>query len=137
MNWVMLVCKIPDSHKDQIPDSVSIVEENPCWEATNELKVTYNLPVGEKKSFAVCSKGLSIQDDQSLETVEWLEVLRALGADQVFVYTLQDLHPKIIKVSIEICYLLLNLLNHSLNVFFTYSMYSLIRSWSTMKGKVL
>ena len=100
MNWVMLVCKIPETHRDQIPDSVSIVQDNQCWEATNELKVNYNLPAGEKKSFAVCSKGLSIQDDQSLETIEWLEVLKALGADQVLVYTMQDLHPKILKVSI-------------------------------------
>ena len=97
MNWVMLVCKIPESHKDRLPDSVSIVESE-CGEATNKLKVIYNLPEKEKKSFAVCSKGLSIQEDQSHEMVEWLEVLKALGADQVFVYVMQDLHPNIMKV---------------------------------------
>ena len=97
MNWAMLVCKLPETHKDRIPDSVSIVKSE-CGQATNELKVVYNLPEDEKKSFAVCSKGLSIQEDQSLELVEWLEVLKALGADKVFIYIMQDLHPNIKRV---------------------------------------
>ena len=99
MNWFMLNCKLPASHRDQIPDSVSIVEQE-CDEASNILKVIYKIPRREetKKTFAVCSKGLSIQDDQSLETIEWLEVLKSLGADKVILYTYQDVHPKVLQV---------------------------------------
>ncbi len=54
--------------------------------------MTYNhLRPGEsKKRFAVCVKGLDFpSEDISVRLVEWLELLRALGADKVFLYNLE------------------------------------------------
>ena len=62
--------------------------------------MTYN-PVTAtegRKMFGVCSKGLDFPTvDLSARIVEWLEVLRALGAEMVSIYTL-DVHPNIQKV---------------------------------------
>ena len=47
----------------------------------------------------MCSKGLDFPSvDLSARIVEWLEVLRALGAEKVSVYIL-DVHPNIRKVN--------------------------------------
>ena len=45
----------------------------------------------------MCSKGLSLRSDSSLRLVEWVEVLRSLGADTIFLYTYQ-IHPNVAKV---------------------------------------
>ena len=79
--------------------------EEPCDTATNHLKVIYNKPKEEdvtdekekKKRFAVCSKGHTFPDvDKSVKLVEWIEVLRSLGAN-VFIYHF-NMHPNISKV---------------------------------------
>ena len=46
---------------------------------------------------AVCSKGLSLRSDSSLRLVEWVEVLRSLGADTILLYT-YHIHPNVAKV---------------------------------------
>ena len=96
----MLTCRLPLSHIDKIPVSVSMVEKE-CDDPTNNLRIVYNIPntPQEKKSFAVCSKGFSILDDQSIEVAEWFEILRALGADKIDIYTM-EVHPNIEKVNI-------------------------------------
>ena len=77
--------------------AVSLVEED-CETPTNYLSIIYNLPAGEKGKFAVCVKGMDFPlDDLSVRMVEWLEVLKALGADKIFLYNL-DVHPNVRKV---------------------------------------
>ena len=83
------------------PLAVSLVEED-CETPTNYLSIIYNLPAGEKGKFAVCVKGMDFPlDDLSVRMVEWLEVLKALGADKIFLYNL-DVHPNVRKVWIHI-----------------------------------
>ena len=83
------------------PLAVSLVEED-CEIPTNYLNIIYNLPAGEKAKFAVCVKGMDFPlDDLSVRMVEWLEVLKALGADKIFLYNL-DVHPNVRKVLIHI-----------------------------------
>ena len=65
--------------------------EGACDTATALLKVMYNKPEGNelKKKFAVCVKGLDMPDDLSLRLAEWIELLIAMGADKVFIYSYQ------------------------------------------------
>jgi hypothetical protein len=96
----MLACQLPKTHWNQVPLSVSIVE-NVCDTATNNLRVIYNkLPEGQKakKEFAVCVKGLDFPtDDLSVRLIEWIELLHVLGADKIFLYNL-EIHPNVTKV---------------------------------------
>lgn len=71
----LMTCKIPESHwKYGSPVSVSVVE-NPCDNATNNLRVIYNKPK-EKKDFAVCVKGLDLPNaDVSVKLTEWIELI--------------------------------------------------------------
>ena len=100
----LLSCNLPKTHQDKIPMAVSLAEM-PCDTATNHLKVIYNAPKDEdisdgmrkRKRFAVCSKGHTFPDvDKSVKLVEWIEILRSLGAD-VFIYH-YEMHPNISKV---------------------------------------
>jgi len=94
----LLACRIPKTHFNKEPASVSVVEHT-CDVATNNLRVLYNKPENdEKEKFAVCVKGLDFpEDDLSVKLVEWIELLSALGADKIFFYNL-DVHPNITKV---------------------------------------
>ena len=86
------------------PLAVSLVEED-CETPTNYLSIIYNLPAGEKGKFAVCVKGMDFPlEDLSVRMVEWLEVLKALGADKIFLYNL-DVHPNVKKVLIHVNYI--------------------------------
>ncbi len=56
------------------------------------------LPLESRKIFGVCVKGLSFPtSDLSGRLIEWLETLRAVGADQVFLYEM-SVHPNVSKV---------------------------------------
>lgn len=95
----LIACQVPKAHHGEVPASVSLVE-NVCDRATNNLRVVYDRPAAGagKKGFAVCVKGLDfLYDDLSVRLVEWIELLRALGADKIFFYQLQ-VHPNISKV---------------------------------------
>ena len=93
----LITCPVPSSHTNMTPLAVSLVEED-CETPTNYLSIIYNLPAGEKGKFAVCVKGMDFPlDDLSVRMVEWLEVLKALGADKIFLYSL-DIHPNVSKV---------------------------------------
>ena len=50
-----------------------------------------------RRRIAVCSKGLSLRSDSSLRLVEWVEVLRSLGADTILLYT-YHIHTNVAKV---------------------------------------
>ena len=96
----LMACRLPKSHWNKVPISVSIVE-NICDKPTNNLRVIYNkLPEDEtdRKEFAVCVKGLDFpNDDLSVRLIEWIELLRILGADKIFFYNL-EVHPNVTKV---------------------------------------
>jgi len=93
----LLACQLPKTHWGKAPASVSIVEKK-CDVATNNLRVIYNKPEGEKKKFAVCVKGLDFPDDDlSIRLTEWIELLNTLGADKIFLYNL-EVHPNVTKV---------------------------------------
>lgn len=92
-------CKVPrikGLKKGIAPDSVSLVESK-CDRVSNNLRVMNERPQVKKK-FAVCVKGLDfLQEDLSVRLVEWLELLKILGASKVFLYEL-EVHPNISKV---------------------------------------
>ena len=97
MSPYLITCPVPPSHTNMTPLAVSIVEED-CETPTNYLNIIYNLPTGEKAKFAVCVKGMDFPlEDLSVRMVEWLEVLKALGADKIFLYNL-EVHPNVSKV---------------------------------------
>ncbi|XP_059473573.1 uncharacterized protein LOC132195525 [Neocloeon triangulifer] len=83
-------CKIPEGFQSRVPESVSLVGY-PCQNATNNLRVIYNLPEsGEKENFAVCVKALNFKHkaDMAVRLVEWIELLKILGADKITFYEL-------------------------------------------------
>ena len=99
----LISCQIPPgewSNKASLSlmASVSLVH-NPCDSPKNSLKVNYNKPTnGKKEKFAVCTKALDYPNvDISITLVQWLEMLRELGAHKVFIYNLAS-HPNITKV---------------------------------------
>ncbi|XP_037931763.1 uncharacterized protein LOC119666553 [Teleopsis dalmanni] len=95
----LITCVLPRNKLSEVPQSVSIVAEE-CERATNHLKVIYEPPVGNrtKGGFAVCVKNLVFPfADTSARLVEWMEMLRILGAQEVIVYSLA-VHPNATKV---------------------------------------
>jgi len=95
----LLDCPLPENFPKNTPASVSLVIGH-CVKATNNLRVVFNkLEKNEtKKDFAVCVKGLSFpKDDLSVRLIEWIEVIKALGADQIF-SNLLEVHPNVTKV---------------------------------------
>ena len=87
-----------------IVKSVSIVQSQ-CDESTNILKVNSISNREKKGKFGVCSKGISLHEDVSSKFAEWLEVVKALGAEKVSLSTYENIHPNIRKVIISNKYL--------------------------------
>ncbi|XP_073947913.1 uncharacterized protein [Choristoneura fumiferana] len=95
----LLACVLPADVRGRIPRAVSLVER-PCDRAPNCLRVHHDPPAPPERQheFAVCVKGLDFQhEDLSVRLVEWIELVRLLGAHKVFFYSLQ-VHPNITKV---------------------------------------
>ena len=97
----MLSCPALEVREDRIPVSVSLVQTE-CQEG---IKPSNNLRIlnrrredGEKKGIGVCSKSLSHMDDHSMKFIEWIELIRALGADKIMLSVLA-VHPNIKKVN--------------------------------------
>lgn len=87
----LITCPIPKKFKNQKPTYISLVEKK-CDIATNILTVSYNKPnkSEENEEFAVCVKMLDfLHEDWSVRAVEWIEMLRILGANKIFFYTLK------------------------------------------------
>ncbi|XP_065365625.1 uncharacterized protein LOC135958660 [Calliphora vicina] len=87
----LISCAVPEELKDKIPRTVSLVAK-PCDKASNNVRVTYQpLAADEnRKQFAVCVKGLDFPHvDMSHRMVEYIETMRALGAEKILMYQLQ------------------------------------------------
>ncbi|XP_065349856.1 uncharacterized protein LOC135945862 [Cloeon dipterum] len=86
----MLSCMVPPDFQGSVPDSVSLVE-SPCENATNNLRVIDNRAKGEKEDFVVCVKCLNFKHrpDIAVRLVEWIELLKILGANKIVFYSLQ------------------------------------------------
>ncbi|XP_054279522.1 uncharacterized protein LOC128997811 [Macrosteles quadrilineatus] len=92
----LMTCPIPREYRNEVPDSVGIVEEK-CDMSSNNLRVIYKKPE-KKKDFAVCVKGLDFPyQDVSVRLIEWIELLKVLGADKIIFYQYQ-VHQNISKV---------------------------------------
>ena len=91
----LLTCPVPAEHANRTPILVSVTE-GACDTSTALLKVIYNKPEGldSKKNFAVCVKGLDMPDDLSVRLAEWIELVIAMGADKIFLYS-YEVHPKV------------------------------------------
>ena len=93
----LISCQLPETHWGKVPSSVSLVQ-NHCEIATSNLRIIFNKPLKDKKHFAVCVKGLAFpEDDISLKLIEWIELLRILGADKIFFYII-SVHRNVEKV---------------------------------------
>lgn len=113
----LISCPLPKSMKDnktqEAPEMVSIVHE-PCVRAKNLLRVVFESneqhpmsgkPIGamtpppsKKRRFMVCVKTMDfLYVDMSWRLIEWLETMRALGADKVVFYDGQ-MHANMTRV---------------------------------------
>lgn len=92
----LVSCKNPFAAQGLVPVSVSLVESK-CDVASNNLEVIYNEPeIKAKKPFAVCAKDLDFMDDQTMQIIEWIEILSLLGADKIFIYVIK-IHRNMMK----------------------------------------
>ena len=96
----MLSCPALEAEEGRLPVSVSLVQ-TACQQG---VKPSNNLRIfnrrredGVKRGIGVCSKSLSYIDDGSKKIIEWIELLRALGADKIMLSVL-SVHPNIMKV---------------------------------------
>lgn len=78
-------CPLPPEKRDTVPVAVSLVEINSDNVTTNCLSVVNNEKFTDKKDkFAVVLKAVDFTADLSLRLVEWIELLKILGANQIF-----------------------------------------------------
>ena len=67
----------------------TMIRKKNCYNPSNYLKVVNNSKKGkDKKTFAVCVRGLYFLEDISLRLIEWIELVRLMGASQIFFYGL-------------------------------------------------
>jgi hypothetical protein len=94
----MLTCDIPKNLEEFIPRAIAITTKESCHvKLDNALRVIYDKPVAQKQ-FGVCVKDLRFGTvDMSVRLIEWLELLKILGADKVFLYSLK-VHKNMNKV---------------------------------------
>ncbi|XP_037934451.1 uncharacterized protein LOC119668854 [Teleopsis dalmanni] len=95
----LISCFIPDDVKQLVPQTVSLVA-NECDLATNNVKVVFeDLQDNETQgNFTICVKNSYFpHEDMSARLVEWLELMRIMGAEKIFLYNMQ-LHPNMSKV---------------------------------------
>ena len=109
LNAYMLSCPALEAEEDRIPVSVSLVQAQ-CqqWvKPSNNLRIfNRRREDGVKRGIGVCSKSLSHMDDASMRFIEWIELLRALGAEKIMLSVL-SVHPNIRKVMTAVTYLIL------------------------------
>ncbi|ALC42627.1 CG12715, partial [Drosophila busckii] len=85
----LMTCPLLKSpRRYRVPQLVSIVFGEPCAKANNALLVGYEAPQRNRSTrFAVCVKDLEFpKEDRSDRFVEWLELMRLLGAERVTAY---------------------------------------------------
>lgn len=98
---ILITCPLQNYKQFKIPDVVSFVE-NKCDDAKSAMRIQRpEDPIPEappKGSIAVCIKSMTFYyNDLSHNLVEWIEVMRQLGAQKVYTYELA-LHPNVKKV---------------------------------------
>ncbi len=83
----LISCDIPKELKDLVPKAISLITKNSCHiELDHNLRVIYNKPV-VKKQFGVCVQAFRFATiDLSVRLIEWLEILKILGADKIYFY---------------------------------------------------
>ena len=95
----IITCEVPQLNINKhlgVPISVSLVK-NPCDNSTNNLRIN-NFRPPKVEQFAVCVKGLDfLYTDLSIRLIEWIELIRILGASKIFFYDLES-HPNMKKV---------------------------------------
>ena len=85
-------CEIPSEYIDKVPRVVSLHPYTNCVsenKPTNLLKVINNqrLETNTKPSIGVCVKAMRYKTyDVSVRLVEWLEMIRVMGGDKVYLY---------------------------------------------------
>ena len=95
----LLSCVIPESIGNYIPKAVSVINGKECPNnIENSLRVIYEKTNISKQKFAVCCKAFRFSTkDWSLRLIEWLELLKILGVNKVFFYSL-SMHKNMEKV---------------------------------------
>lgn len=81
----LIECALRNSEKTPIAVSLTA---NRCDDARNLLKIIDNQPVdGVRKKFGVCSSIISYENrDSGFRFIEWIHILRILGADKIHFY---------------------------------------------------
>ena len=93
MNPVLLTFTLPTY---TLPKAMSLVKDV-CNNARNLIKLEYHKQAVDKSDIAVCVKGLDFIDDVSNELVEWLEMLKLLGVDKIYMYA-YSIHSNVRKL---------------------------------------
>jgi len=93
----LISCDIPKEVKDLIPKAISLITKSDCKvNLENNVRVIYNKPL-VKKEFGVCVQAFRFgTNDLSLRLIEWLEMLKIVGADKVYLYK-YDAHKNMEK----------------------------------------
>ena len=97
---VLLTCDVPKEIDTYIPKAVELKAKTNCKEErSNTLRVIYNEPEnGVVQEFGICVRSFYMyHQDWSLRTLEWLEMMKILGAKKVFFYSFA-LHPNMKRV---------------------------------------
>lgn len=93
----LISCRNPLAKEGLVPSHVSLVEEK-CDHANNVFAVSNRRPKdGKKKLFLVCWRGVNFEEDISLLVIEWSEILKIFGVDNVVVYV-EKAHQNVMKV---------------------------------------
>ena len=98
----VISCQIPSEYSNQIPQAISLLTIGKCDKInempSNVLRVIHNVPNSKqqaaktnnqitKSSIGICVQAFRFGTyDVSVRLVEWLEMVRLLGADKVYFY---------------------------------------------------
>ncbi|TRY68744.1 hypothetical protein TCAL_02493 [Tigriopus californicus] len=96
----LITCPLPKDSGHEVPVMVSLVEKQ-CDKAENALFV-FNSDLSRhpdhQEALAVCVKGFDIPtDDLSVRIVEWVEMLKVMGVNRLFLYNMA-VHPNVQRV---------------------------------------
>ena len=87
----MFECPLQKGILDPLDIKAVSIVTNICQNASNMLRIS-NYDTKAKRSFAVCLKAVEMAfTDASLRLIEWLEALKLLGAQQVFIYKVRSI----------------------------------------------
>lgn len=73
---------------NKVPLFVSIVE-NRCDAASNLLEVYHRPELEKKKNFNVCVKNLNFTTEIADQLIEWMEIMKILGAEKVTIFVVK------------------------------------------------